>query len=507
MNDGIELSRSPVREVIEAASRRRTLVLLLDRGGLAVVVMLSGVALFLLLGAQILNWPWLLLLAVAGGVLTWWRVRTRMASGYRVAQLVDRRLALSDALSTAWFLLDAPAGRERPMAQAQIESAESVARSVDPAKVFPLAWRPVWTVSVLLAGLVATLFSVRYLQTSSLSFQKSMIRLPAFSPIEVLEHLEEKIAGRSPQPKQLALGGVPDLQGSQEAKKSENARQEKREATERRPTPSPDSSKAMGDSKGPLDGAKRDAQASGRDAQGQAQSGNRDGSAEEESKNESGRRDGQSPDKQPPGAPNRDGQNSLANRMKDALSGLMDKMRPASSAQKSEARERSEQRQQAQGQTSSNNSRSAETGQKANNSKDKEGEGREQSAQAQAQAQASEKSSAAQSSASSEEAKRQGAAQSGIGRQDGDKGLREAEQLRAMGKLDEIIGKRAASLTGEMTVETQSSHQELRTQYSGRVGHHADLGGEIDRDEVPPALQKYVREYMDQVHKQADSKQ
>jgi len=56
-----------------------------------------------------------------------------------------------------------------------------------------------------------------------------------------------------------------------------------------------------------------------------------------------------------------------------------------------------------------------------------------------------------------------------------------------------------------MTVETRSGHETLQTQYSGRVGHHADLGGEIDRDEVPVALQQYVREYMEQVRKQANN--
>ncbi len=73
-----------------------------------------------------------------------------------------------------------------------------------------------------------------------------------------------------------------------------------------------------------------------------------------------------------------------------------------------------------------------------------------------------------------------------------------------MGKLDEIIGKRSAALTGDMTVETRSNHQQLQTQYSRQVGRHADLGGEIDRNEIPIALRQYVREYMEQVRKQAN---
>ena len=76
-----------------------------------------------------------------------------------------------------------------------------------------------------------------------------------------------------------------------------------------------------------------------------------------------------------------------------------------------------------------------------------------------------------------------------------------------MGKLAEIIGKRSASLTGDMTVETPSSKQQLKTAYSQKTGQHQDLGGEINRDEVPLADQQYVRDYMDEVHKQAKANQ
>jgi hypothetical protein len=35
------------------------------------------------------------------------------------------------------------------------------------------------------------------------------------------------------------------------------------------------------------------------------------------------------------------------------------------------------------------------------------------------------------------------------------------------------------------------------------VGRHADLGGEINRDEIPLMYQQYIREYMSQVRRQA----
>jgi hypothetical protein len=92
---------------------------------------------------------------------------------------------------------------------------------------------------------------------------------------------------------------------------------------------------------------------------------------------------------------------------------------------------------------------------------------------------------------------------SGIGSQDGDKNIRQAEQLAAMGKISEIIGKRSANLTGEATVEVQSTSQQLRTPYAPRGAEHSQGGAEIGRDEIPVALQTYVERYFEQVRKPA----
>jgi hypothetical protein len=100
-----------------------------------------------------------------------------------------------------------------------------------------------------------------------------------------------------------------------------------------------------------------------------------------------------------------------------------------------------------------------------------------------------------------EQAAKQG--QSGIGRGDGSKAIRDAEQLAAMGKISEIIGKRSQNLTGEVMVEVASGKQELRTAYSQQPAKHTDSGGEIHRDEIPLAYQRYVQQYFDAVRKPA----
>ena len=80
-----------------------------------------------------------------------------------------------------------------------------------------------------------------------------------------------------------------------------------------------------------------------------------------------------------------------------------------------------------------------------------------------------------------------------MGHSDGSKELKDAEQLAAMGKLSEIIGKRSASITGEMTIESQSGPQQLKTAYARSDAKHAATSGDIARDEVPVELQSYVQ--------------
>ena len=72
-----------------------------------------------------------------------------------------------------------------------------------------------------------------------------------------------------------------------------------------------------------------------------------------------------------------------------------------------------------------------------------------------------------------------------------------------MGKISEIIGKRSANVTGEISVEVPSNQQPLHTAYSQNNATHSDAGGEISRDEVPVIFQQYVQQYFEQVHKQS----
>jgi hypothetical protein len=92
-------------------------------------------------------------------------------------------------------------------------------------------------------------------------------------------------------------------------------------------------------------------------------------------------------------------------------------------------------------------------------------------------------------------------AKNGIGSQDGEKAMREAQQLEAMGKITEILGKRSANVTGEVMMEVASGKQQLRTEWSQQQANHAEAGSEIHRDEVPLMYQQFVQQYFEEIRK------
>ncbi len=92
---------------------------------------------------------------------------------------------------------------------------------------------------------------------------------------------------------------------------------------------------------------------------------------------------------------------------------------------------------------------------------------------------------------------------SGIGNQDGSKEIKAAAQLKAMGKISEIIGQRAATVSGETSVEVQSGSQKLHTDYSNTKAAHGETDGDVTRDEIPLGLQAYVQQYFAEIRKPA----
>src|ERR1700761_8633788 len=128
---GLPINRSGVvQAVITSAWRRRLFVLTIEQLAFALTVVFAGAIVMLLLGTQLFAWYWLLLLAAAGLAIGFARIRSRLIQRYEVAQVLDRRLALNDSLSTAWFLLSGKELSDNPAARYQIHQAEELAAAI-----------------------------------------------------------------------------------------------------------------------------------------------------------------------------------------------------------------------------------------------------------------------------------------------------------------------------------------------------------------------------------------
>ena len=495
---------SRVEETLRLASRRRLLVEAAEQLPWALGIVLSGFILILLFGTALFGWPWITLLSAAGITIAALRLRRRLLSPYRVAQLLDRKLSLSDALSTAHFLLSKSSVDNDGAAQFQLEQANQVAATVRVEDAFPFKAKRAWAICGALAAVSFGLFALRYLVTQSLSLRPSLV---AFQMPPAIERLEESLRPKQDRVKTPSLPRYYPAHPTADSPEAKDNPTLPTEASEPAGT---------GDRNGDLTKAqtrtagKADQQAS--DAKSEARAG--DGkSPEAESTGKTEERSGPQREAQNAAAGKdqsaNNGQNTspgLMNRMKDALSNMMAKMR-ANGAPQGGGQQRGEQTQDEgkKGQNASATNTTPKPGQQSSqenarneqSSEDGNGEGR-------AQGQTSERPQNSQGHGSDQAAQKGSDAQSGVGRQDGEKEIKNAEQLQAMGKLAEIIGKRSASLTGDITVETPSGKQQLKTAYSQQSGRHTDSGGEIHHNEIPMMYQPYVREYMEKMRKQQE---
>ncbi len=452
----------------------------------------------LLVGTQILDWYWLVLLGAIGLGIAIFRVSRRRLAPYRVAQVLDRRLHLYDSLSTAWFLHSAAGRSEDFIAQLQIARAEELAGTVRLSDAFPFRGRRAWAITGALAATAFGLFAVRYLVTSSLSLRQSLI------PIHLESIFERSKDARFTDSHPM---GSP-TRAQQEAKLS---------------SPQHGDTVRPNDASSPQDAKENGGDATAGNASGTESTGPKDSSKTQEGRSEtheggSGAKaaglTSQDGSEQTPKAQasstgaQQDASPGLMDKMKDALSSLMAKMRPdqnAPASAQNSPHPNEDHTGAKQNSPAGSPGRKDPTGQQQNPANQQASQ--DQNAAAQAQGQTTEKAQASPGQNSDQSPQSGSDAHSGIGRQDGDKDLKEAGQLQALGKLEEIIGKRSANLTGEMTVETPANKQQLKTAYSQRLGRHSDAGGEINRDEIPLAYQQYVREYMEQVRKQGTSRQ
>ena len=477
-------SHSPLSRLLSQARVRELTHLAVDKGALALTIVLGGAAALLLAGTDILNWYWLALLAAASLGAGAYRLRKSLSSRYILAQRIDHKLALADALSTAVYFSEHPRSDRAAVCERQLRDAEMVAAQVDVKRAVPFHRSRYLAPAAALAAVAFGLFGVRYLVLGSLDLKASLVRAVyddffSTKPIEARNQLPKraKFDPQTGNPNQdvpsLEADRQPeDLLDSQEASDPNNSGEDNSKSASEK------GSQKQGDS---ASGDKGKQDESGKDKSPDQDS--KDGKESNDNKG-ANPNDGKQGGKPSSGEKNQ----GVLDKMKNALSDLADKIKQAAEGSK--------------GQSTPPNSSGEKHDEAPKGEQSKEQSQASSDQQSGQQGQDQQSSDAKSDQKASQQAKGQDS-KSGIGAQDGEKAIKQAEQLQAMGKISEILGKRSAAVSGEVMVEVGSSKQQLKTPWAEQQANHTGAGGEIHRDEIPLTEQPFVERYFEEIRKTA----
>lgn len=490
---------SPVSQLLQKARRRCLLDLVLDQSALAISIAMAGAILLLLAGTSLLEWYWIALLALASLAAGLYRLRKRVPSEYRLAQRIDWKMNLADALSTATYFAGVreSSPRHDEICAQQRHSAEQLARSIDPRVAVPFTRsRFAWPAAGL-ALVACGLFAVRYAVTGTMSLEPSLVKMAydtffGTGPQHVAKKDSRKAADRN----SLTDPGNPDapttqndltpdsqLQGvdTPDVNDAMATDQSKSTAPQGQQTRTPDDQQGENGEKG---------------EKGDQAANSEEGNQDKNSKSGDKSKDGKQQDAKNQNSPEN---SSMLDKLKDAMANMLNKMKSTPPKE---------------GQQSAQNSQDSKAGGQEKGKQNQKGSQNDsqdadaQSDQQQQQQGDNEKkqSANAKSGDKSQDKNNSPDAKSGIGSSDGDKAAKEAEQQNAMGKISEIIGKRSANVTGEVMVEVGSTKQQLKTPWAQKQATHIEAGSEIHRDEVPLMYQQFVQQYFEEIRKAPDAK-
>lgn len=499
------MNGSPLEQLVTEARRRSLLNLIFEQSAQALGIALGVTILLLITGTQILSWIWPVLLFFLALGYGFTRVRNRLPDSYQVAQQIDSDLFLNDTLSTAWHFRNTNEDvLSADVKTAQRASAEKQAAQVDPAIAIPyqtpksLRWCSIAMVCVM------GLFFVRYGTQQTLDLSRPII---AFNPGEPFSEspatekqqlsktnlpkpMEDFLKNLSVQPPdQTAEKGTdlpPDTglkQINVPGEEGGNQPANGNESSEKGPDSGDSSEKSDQKNQGEGFSTGKSENASNEKGQGADPQGD-----QQKAGNQSAQQPGE--------------KSSLMDKMKDALANMMSKMNQKQN-QKGEQQQQSAENSKDSQPSGNARQQQSKTGQKSKGQQSSNEQQQASSQQGDQDMQDADPSQTAQGK-SGDQSSQQSSSQSsksGMGEQDGNKDVKMAEQLAAMGKISEIIGKRNEKLQGEMMVEVNSSRQNLKTQYSDKSATHTESGGEIRRDAIPLIYQNYVQQYFEEVRK------
>ena len=493
-----------VENLIRRARRRLLLNRALAQTAFAAAVSAGGIALLLILGTRYLEWWTIAVFAAAGVAVGIFRVSRNVPNPYATAVSLDQNASLQDTLSTAFYFSghgsSAHGGGSPEFRESQKEQAEVAARSVSLEATIPFTFPRALYFMAALCLVASGLIALRYRIGRGLDLKRPITEVlfedeALHEPKKQAQFDRSRPNGWAGEAQQLLakLGLKPSEEGMSPSdpdaldKAIEQALQQPPNADGKSSPKGTNSEKAAQGKDGitaddtpggdPIDG-------------GEKKSGDpKDGDASADAKS------GDPGEKGKPNQTGDDSKESLLDKLKDAVNNILAKSQPDQKTQ-----------QRAQDQKSAKNE--PHKGDK----KGEAGQGKPEKGDAQADdddtdpngdALGGQKGQGKEATASNQKQSQEG---SGIGSQDGLKELKEAEQLKAMGKISEIIGKRSATVTGETSVEVQSGDQRLHTSYSKTDAAHAETDGDVTRDEIPLSLQAYVQQYFEEVHKTAAPK-
>lgn len=479
-----ELPTHPtVTNLLERARRRLFGQLAVDKGALALLIGMAAVILLLLIGTQILDWYWpVLVVAVSLGVGIY-RLRKSLPTLYKLAQQIDKRLGLADSLSTAVYFAAHPEPDREAVCEVQRREAEVVAQGVDLQQALPPSRSRYLLPAAGLALVAFGLFAVRYAVTGSLSLEPSLFKIAYDSffgpPPPQLARNQAKRLNMKQDPFDP---GSPDAQSTSSDQQPEDLLN---------PQNSNDTANPQGDDNSTQAADKEGDQNSGDpDKQGKDQGDGKNG--KQSDKGDQGSKDGKDAQNKEGGNQDKQGNpndSGVLDKIKDALANMLNKMKP-STAQNSPQNGKKQ---------ANDKGEKSEKSDKGDNKQDSENAGAEANPDSN-QSGDQKNSDDAKSSSQPNKPSSQDSA-SGAGSQDGDKAAKDAKALEAMGQISEILGKRSADVTGQMMVEVGQTKQTLKTPWADRQAAHNDSGGEIHRDEVPLLFQPFVERYFEEIRK------
>ena len=471
-------------ELIHKARRRLLFNEILKQFALSAALAIGGLAALLTLGTRYLEWWVVALFAV--GVLVWAVVKLRkhLPGDYAAAVWLDDKAGLHDSISTAHYFSTHPSAAT-PEAKAILDTqrgqAEAAAGDVDVSITVPFRFpKALYGVAALL--LVSTgLVTLRYFYGHELNLQ---------APItEVI--FQDLALTKNPTPAKPVRKDKDDLDEANsllsklglganlEDKPDEKLDEALADALKSPGTPgSPDeanSSQKMEQSD-PIDGAKQKPEKNDNSGtQPNAQPGDKkSGEQGDASASQSGQSSGDKSEK------------SLLSKLKDAMDSMMSAPSPSNDKKGNASKSQSKSSPQS---SQSPTNQPGEAGDEENKTP--------ADGQANGAAQKSNTSSGTTSGKSDD--KQEGP--SAAGSEDGEKAIKAAAQMKAMGKISELIGKRSEQVTGESMVDVQSGNQKLQTAYKDKAATHGEGEGDVSRDQIPMSVQAYVQEYFQQVRK------